>query len=662
MIKERITSMSQVHAPKMFLAILMLFVAAGMLQAQTSPLSSDHATVSLSWILGTGTGGTVTPKISAASSTYFTVDPATVPFWLSIGAMSGTAVSAGLSVTFNPSATVVPTLAVGTYSGTVHFKVSGFSDFLLPVTLAVSQAAATVSVKEVDSSNTIAFNWSQGSAYPTQTLTFISSSNPVDFTLTPASTATTTGGITNWLKVNHTSGVAYSWGTHITVSFVQAAFDAANVGDVLTGTVAVAPANGTATPTVTINITVTAPAATITRIFPAETPLQGSSPAAVNVVITGTGFYDAGSAGATAVSVGGSALGSGVTVVNSRTILVSVPGASLTSAGNLAIAVQNGSGAPSSVNLNVTASPIVYSTTDSAGVVEAAPGTNPTVAPYEMITLFGAGFLGGDSATVQATLDSFSRYPTSLTDTSALTVSFYQSNGTTLIANAYLLYASDTQLNLFVPSGVTGNVTVKFKVTFGAAVSSLYTATVAAANPGVFTTTSSGQGQGAILNQDFSANSSASKAAVGTTVMIYASGLGAPNSTGTDTASATAAAYPHSCVSPANYMAAVNNGTFTSGVKPGTAWTSLDGAVILGTNLANNTFAPCMVNTGSSAVTVSIGGKAATVTYAGWVSGSAAGLYQINAVVPATITGTVPVVVTVGGTAASQAGVTMVTP
>src|SRR5581483_12507475 len=89
------------------------------------------------------------------------------------------------------------------------------------------------------------------------------------------------------------------------------------------------------------------------------------------------------------------ALSSGVTVVNSTTMIVNVPGSNLTSGGPLAITVQNGSGPTSATNLSVTDNPIVYAITDSAGVVQAAPGTNPTVAPYEMVTLFGANFLAG---------------------------------------------------------------------------------------------------------------------------------------------------------------------------------------------------------------------------------------------------------------------------
>jgi uncharacterized protein (TIGR03437 family) len=72
--------------------------------------------------------------------------------------------------------------------------------------------------------------------------------------------------------------------------------------------------------------------------------------------------------------------------------------------------------------------------------------------------------------------------------------------------------------------------------------------------------------------------------------------------------------------------------------------------------LAAKTFPPCF----ATSPTVTIGGKAATVSYAGFVADSVGGLYQINATVPTSVTaGTaVPVVVSVG-TATSQPGVTM---
>ena len=58
-------------------------------------------------------------------------------------------------------------------------------------------------------------------------------------------------------------------------------------------------------------------------------------------------------------------------------------------------------------------------------------------------------------------------------------------------------------------------------------------------------------------------------------------------------------------------------------------------------------------------VTVTIGGVAAEVRFAGGASGQIAGVMQVNVVVPGGLSGAVPVVMTVGGVA-SQAGVTVV--
>ena len=52
----------------------------------------------------------------------------------------------------------------------------------------------------------------------------------------------------------------------------------------------------------------------------------------------------------------------------------------------------------------------------------------------------------------------------------------------------------------------------------------------------------------------------------------------------------------------------------------------------------------------ATTATVTIGGQTATVAYAGAAPGSVQGLYQLNAVVPATAaSGEQPVVVTIGG-------------
>jgi hypothetical protein len=199
-------------------------------------------------------------------------------------------------------------------------------------------------------------------------------------------------------------------------------------------------------------------------------------------------------------------------------------------------------------------------------------------------------------------------------------------------------------------TGITG---LNFVVTVGSNSSQPYAGNPVLANPGMFTTSSTGQGQGAILNADLSVNSDSNMSAPGKTVVLYVSGLGAPNSTGLDKASTTAAKFPTSCVSVANY-------------ETQASLTSLDGAILSSTDLLNNTLPPCFA-TPAVTVSVTIGGAAATVTYAGWVSGSITSLYQINATVPTKATaGDLPVVVSVATvvgktttTVSSQAGVTV---
>jgi trimeric autotransporter adhesin len=647
--------MSNFHAPKIFLALFLVLLGTSLVQAQSaSPLTATPATVSLTFQKPTTAGSSVNVSVKAAASTYFTVDPATVPFWLSVGAMNGTATSAGVTVSFVASS-VAGSLGAGTYGGTVHLKVAGFADATLPVTLVNSDPAATLSVAEGTTQN---LTWSQGSAYPTTTLTMVSSSAPIDFAVVP--TVTTPASPPVWISVNHSSGVAYTWGTPITVSFQQSVLDAAAVGDTLTGTVTVTPAGGTAIP-VAFSIAVQSPAAAITRIYPSQTPVQAtalSTDPALTVVVTGTGFVAAPSGSKTVVQLGSTVLATGsVNVISPTTMLLTITPDNFNTAGPIVISAQNPSvSSPSTATLTVTGNPIIYAAANSASLVEAAAGSSPSFAPYDIVTVFGDNFGPVAGTPVTATTDSFGRYPNQLTASgNPLIVTFYKADGTTLIANAYLLFATNNQINLLVPSGITGNSTIKMVVTYNSLNSTAYTANVVTSDPGVFTATSSGVGQGAILHAaDYSANSTSNKAAKGSTVLLYLSGLGTPNSTATNTASTTAAAFPAGCISPAAYMGTVNGATS----KPSPLWTTVDGAVMVAANIATGHFAPCFASPITVAVTID--GKTATVSYAGWVAGSVAGLYQINAVVPATATSGNAIAVQVSvGTAKSQAGVTM---
>ena len=170
---------------------------------------------------------------------------------------------------------------------------------------------------------------------------------------------------------------------------------------------------------------------------------------------------------------------------------------------------------------------------------------------------------------------------------------------------APLLYVSATQVNAVVPYEVTGSTQVQ--VTYGGATSNTLTLPVEATTPAILTLDASGFGGGAILNQDFSVNTPTNPAAAGTVVAIYCVGGGVTN-------------------------------------PP-----SADGAVFAAT-------APVLVQS----ATVTIGGMNAQVLYSGAVSGSIAGLTQVNAMVPPGLTahGQLPILVSIGGVQ-SQSGVTV---
>src|SRR5579883_587578 len=162
--------MFKIHAKKPMLSALLFIAAAHVLPAQTSPLTASPTSVAITYQLPSTAGSAVTVHLTATASTYFTVNASTVPFWLTLGAMNGTASSTAFSLTFTPSS-LAGSLAAGSYSATVHVQVTGSSDLTIPVNLAVSNVAPTLSV----SPSAITQNWAQGSAYPTYTLTLSSS-------------------------------------------------------------------------------------------------------------------------------------------------------------------------------------------------------------------------------------------------------------------------------------------------------------------------------------------------------------------------------------------------------------------------------------------------------------------------------------------------------
>ncbi len=162
---------------------------------------------------------------------------------------------------------------------------------------------------------------------------------------------------------------------------------------------------------------------------------------------------------------------------------------------------------------------------------------------------------------------------------------------------APLLYAGAGQLNAVVPFGLAVNTNTQVIVRQGNAYTAPVPITLAAANPAIFTSSGSGAGQGIIIRPDGNYAQPGTPAQAGDELLIYAAGLGVTNPQATDADPAT--------TSPLLYAA-------------GTA-------------------------------TMTIGGQPARVDFAGLAPGFA-GLYQINAAVPAGVHGnTLPVVLSVGG-------------
>lgn len=222
-------------------------------------------------------------------------------------------------------------------------------------------------------------------------------------------------------------------------------------------------------------------------------------------------------------------------------------------------------------------------------VVNAASFSASTVAPGELITIFGIGI--GPAVPQSLTLDGHGNVTTSL---GGVTVQF---DG----APAPLLYASSGQINAVVPFSLAGRTSTVLQVSAPGGKVYSVGLPVSTAAPAIFTIGAAGSGQGAILNSDYTVNSPAHPAPRGSAISIYSTGSGA--------------------------------------LKPPVA----DGILVPLTDPP----------TAAGQAIVSIGGQAAQVGYHGAAPGLVAGVVQINVQVPENVAPgpAVPVNLTVDGTA-----------
>jgi uncharacterized protein (TIGR03437 family) len=222
------------------------------------------------------------------------------------------------------------------------------------------------------------------------------------------------------------------------------------------------------------------------------------------------------------------------------------------------------------VNVLVTPSPVAPPLIGA--LVNAASQTQGSVAPGEIVTIFGFGV--GPPYVSDLWLNANGSVGTS-------------DSGTQILFDgqpAPLIYASRDQTNAIVPYEVANKTYTTVEVVYNGIVSAAWGVPVAAAAPAIFTGNGTGVGQAAVLNQDNSVNSPANPALRGTVVQIFATGAGQ--------------------TSPHGVTGSVTQSNLNKPVLP---------------------------------VYVTIGGVNAPLAYAGSAPDAVAGLLQVNAVVPQTV-------------------------
>ncbi|SPE42210.1 Ig family protein (fragment) [Candidatus Sulfopaludibacter sp. SbA3] len=661
-----------------------------------SPLSALPAAPSLSYTKGSGTPASVNVALSAsaAATPSFTVDTTSLPPWLTVDAVTGT-IPRSLRFT---TTSVADSKAQGAYSATVHVQVSGYADLGVPFGLTVSSVAPVLTVAEGTSRN---LSWAVGQPLPIPYITLASSGSTIAYSIA------TSGVLAPVISDSFLKGLVYSYGTPIPVTFDQDVFATAQPGSILSGTVTVTWGSPASTTVITINIAVQSAEATLADVSPLSLPAAAPGQT-FTVALSGTGFTASPDARQRTVVgiVSAKSLVADAniasTVVDSAVIILTItvptaadpllPFAPAGPGGTVTLGVCNPMGTACSTPtgtaaLTIDIKPVIQVVTSASSFVQASPLALATVAPYDMVSLFGFNFCtAGGTGCGKATLfgavaPATLHYPTSLTpDKSAsprlLTVAFQtQATPPVAIANAPLLFATDGQINLLVPSAVAAFIgkSVDMVVKFGSSSGAPFPVNIAAADPGIFTLSSDGQGEGAVLDSDWSMVTRGNEAGMRQTaadsdiVQMYVTGLGVPDGAA-DNGSSGTGLWPADCVTTASFLTSLNS--LTSG-----SFTTLDGVFLSRGLLNTGRLLPCLRSAGN-VPSVTIGGQPATVTYAGWVPDSVAGLYQLNVRLPGSGAGTfttasgatiagpltvpvqLPVTIAVHGSN-SQAGVTM---
>jgi uncharacterized protein (TIGR03437 family) len=424
--------------------------------------------------------------------------------WLKISSAGPLSTTADrvLTVTADPAG-----LSAGTYTGNISLTTL-FIQQTIAVTFVVTQGIAAPIFTVTP--NLLNFSYQPGGSVPApQSYTITGPAGPAPVIVNVA-VQTQRGG--NWLSAGAPNGMVNS-GSTLSASVIPE-----NLGPgTYQGSIVLTPSGA---PPVTIPVTLTVQPSPTVSVFPATVTfdyrLGDEVPASQTVQVGGTpglAFTVQASSATNWLSVTTSA---GTVSANNSIVTLAVDPTNLSAGtynGTVTVAGSNGAAGPATVNVSLTVAPPLPSITR---VVNAASYLDSPIAAGELLTIFGTHL--GPATGLPLALDPSGKVATTL-------------GGVQVLVGAYpapLIYASSGQVSAVAPYeiGTPFLVNPTLVVKYLGQSSGGMQMTQAGAAPAIFTANSSGSGQGAILNSDYSANSTLNPALSGDIVQIFMTGEG----------------------------------------------------------------------------------------------------------------------------------------
>ncbi len=422
--------------------------------------------------------------------------------WLSLSPAGGVTPTV-ISVTANPAG-----LAAGNYTGSITLTpMDGTAGQSVQVQFVVGSGQAgglTISP------SSLSFTGSAGGASPAaQTLTLTSN---LGYAIQYTATASTNSG-GSWLFVSPVSGYAPQ---AVTVSVNTIGLAAGTYS----GQIMIAAA-GYAAQTVQVTLTLTgqytisvSPSTLAVTAQTSDTTSVTRTVRVTSTSSTGVGFSVSASGGAWLSA----SPASGTTPADVTVTINPTAQAAGTYNGTVTITAASATNSPQtvSVTLTVSSGPSVTSVVNGASMAAGA------LSPGAIFTVFGRALSGDTPVSLQIGGDGL--VTTTLNQTRVLVDGI----------PAPMIYAQARQINAVIPYGVAGRASARVEVEYRSVKSPAVDVQLVEAAPGIFSVDSSGQGQGAILNQNLTLNTAANAADPDSVVAIYATGGGQTDPAGED--------------------------------------------------------------------------------------------------------------------------------